>query len=111
MSRWAICFTRFPSGPICLRGAFSMRTLLSRDLRRFAHAVDERAAQQEGARELWIFGLPAQLLVIAPPDGRVLFHEQLLVADSLHLSVLDGDVAALALVQIEQRLVAFPAPD
>src|SRR5712671_4782724 len=112
MSRCAICFTRCESGPILLRaGVFSMGAPSSRDLSRFAHTVDQRGAQEESASELRILRLPAQLLVIAAADGRVLFHEQLLVADGLRLGVLHGDVAALAFVKIEQGLVPLAAPD
>src|SRR5260221_5758705 len=112
MSRCAICFTRCESGPILLRaGVFSMGAPSSRDLSRFAHTVDQRGAQEESARELRILGLPAQLLVVAAADGRILFHEQLLVADGLRLGVLHGDAAELAVLKIQAPLRPLAEPD
>src|SRR5215472_5139948 len=104
ISTCAICLTRCASGPILLRvGVFSMGSSLYP--RGFADAVDQRRAQQKGARKLRILRLPLELLVIAAPDGRVLLHQELLVADRLSLGVLHGDMAALALVEIKQRAI------
>src|SRR5580692_5244321 len=47
----------------------------SRDLLRFAQALDQRAAQQERPRELRVLGGAAQLVVVAPADGRVLLRQ------------------------------------
>src|SRR5262249_39628993 len=74
-----------------------VRTLYSRNLLRFAQALDQRGAQQKSARELGIFRGPAQLLVIPLAHRGVLFRQQPLVADCLRLRVLERDVAALAL--------------
>src|SRR5262249_54316288 len=86
-----------------------VRTLYSRNLLRFAQALDQRGAQQKSARELGIFRGPAQLLVIPLAHRGVLFRQQPLVADCLRLRVLERDVAARALVAVEPLCARFPA--
>src|SRR5262252_9612861 len=77
----------------------------------FAQALDQGAAQQEGARKLGIFRGPPQLVVIALAYRGVLLRQQPLVADGLRLRVLQRDVTALALIAVEHLLADFPPQD
>src|SRR5262249_39325509 len=77
----------------------------------FAQALDQGAAQQEGARELGVFRGPAQFLVVALAHRGVLFRQQTFVADGLRLRVLQRDVPALALVAVEHLPPNFPPQD
>src|SRR5215468_6372238 len=77
----------------------------------FAQALDQGAAQQEGARKLGIFRGPPQLVVIALAYRGVLLRQQPLVADGLRLRVLQRDVSALTLVAVEHLLADFPPQD
>src|SRR5216683_3271035 len=77
----------------------------------FAQALDQGAAQQEGACELGIFRGPAQLVVVAPAYRGILLRQQPLVADGLRLRVLQRDVLALPLIAVEQLLADFPPQD
>src|SRR5262249_28037518 len=61
------------------------------DALRLAEALDQRGAQQEGARELRIFRGSPQLVVVFLPHRRILLHQHALVADGLRLRVLDRD--------------------
>src|SRR5262245_22630778 len=83
----------------------------SRDALGLALALDQRAAQQEGARQLGIFRRAAQLVVVFLAHRRILLRQQALVANSLRLRVLHGDVAALALVAVEHVVAGFAAQD
>src|SRR5215467_15559334 len=74
----------------------------------FAQALDQGAAQQEGACELGVFRGAAQLVVVALAHRGVLLRQQPLVADGLRLRVLQSDVTALALIAVEHLLADFP---
>src|SRR6516162_6302957 len=76
----------------------------SLDLLGFAQALDERGAQQKGAREFRVFCGAAQFVVVLLVHCRILLGEQALVANGLRLGVLERDVAALALIAVEDLL-------
>src|SRR6516162_3130879 len=107
---WRQACYRVQRPPTCSRPARFARFQSCNPLG-FAQALDQGAAQQEGARELWIFRGPAQLVVVALADRGVLLRQQSLVADGLRLRVLQRDVPALALVAVEHLLANFPAQD
>src|SRR5215471_7440577 len=79
------------------------------DLFRLTQAFDERRPQQERPRPHRILCGAAQLIVAAFAYRGVLFGKQALVADGLGLGVLDGHVATLALVAVENFLSLLAA--
>src|ERR1043166_3574886 len=78
---------------------------------RLAQAVEQRGAQQELARQRRVFGLAAQLVVIAPAHRGIALFKEPLVADGLRLGVLDRHVAALPLVPVEFFLIGRTMQD
>src|SRR5580700_2484844 len=75
----------------------------------FPQALEQRRAQQILARQFWIFRGPAQVVVVALPDRRILLGQKSLVAHGLRLRMRNSDMAALALVAIEHAVVGFLA--
>ena len=65
--------------------------------------VDQRRAQQEGARQLGVLRGAAQIIVVFRPHRRILLRQQPLVAHGLRLRVLHGDVPALALTGLASQ--------
>src|SRR5262249_15932173 len=76
---------------------------------RLTQAFDELSPQQVRPRPRRVLGGAAQLVVAAFAYRRVLLGEEALVADGLGLGVLDGHVATLAFVAVENFLSPLAA--